>query len=142
MTPTRKLWTWVAVLVAIAIVSCVSCLFASEMPPTPLAKPTLVGIVAAPLFDQNGVLESMHVTANFRIVGLRPDGRTLTYQIVPVSFDLIQQGGQTVVLGNSIVDFRDIGTDLVGVAEFVWRTKNPPPEPVRRKMLREVGTAK
>lgn len=108
--------------------------------PTVLDKPQLVAFIATPLYDGNGVLTSLQVTAKFKVMMLMPDGKASRPHIRSVEFDLVQQGTQSVILGNELVDYSDIGADIIGVSEFVWRLNHPDRLPVRRKALRQQPT--
>jgi hypothetical protein len=135
----RRLTILCVVLVVLVVLACA--LFGAQGP-TLVEKPQLIEFSGTPLYSDAGELESFHVTAKFRVKEMRPDGKTPRYAIVPVNFDLVQQGGQTVVLGNAIVEFQDVLSDLMGVSEFAWKLHHPDPLPQHRRALREMGTAK
>lgn len=108
-----------------------------------LDKPQLAEFTGLPLYDPAGNLKSFHITTKWLIKDLQPDGKTVEPKYISNEFDLIRQGGQTVVLGNSIAEFADIADDLLGVSEFAWKLSHPdalpqnPPPMVRRKSLRK-----
>jgi hypothetical protein len=108
---------------------------AAPATPTDPSKPQLVTFTATPLYDPAGTLVSLHVTAKFRVPLDMPNGQTKTPGIRSIDFDLIQ--GQEAMIGNQIVNYRDIADDILGVSAFAWKLQNPDPLPVHRRSLRE-----
>lgn len=110
--------------------------------PALIEKPQLASFAATPLYDASGALVSFHCTATFKVLELKPDGRSQTPGMKAVNFDLVQQGSQSVVLGNQLVEFADIGDDLLGVCAFAFKLHHPDPLPThpvaveRRRSIR------
>lgn len=110
-------------------------------------KPQLLSFTATPLYDSDGELLSFQVTAKFKVIMIMPDGKKQRPHIRNIEFDLVQNAGQSVIINHTtnkeIVELADFGTDLLGVADFMWELNNPGPLPTnpvpvtRRKTLRE-----
>lgn len=99
-------------------------------------KPQLVSFTATPLYDDAGALLSLAVTAKFKVMMLLPDGKAKQAHLRSVEFDLVRQSGQSVVIGNELVEFGDVAADIVGIAEFAWKMNHPDPLPVNKPVVR------
>lgn len=94
-----------------------------------LDAPRLVSFNAIPLYDDDGSLLQLSITFTFRVNMLLPDGQKTRPHIRTEKADFVLQKGQLVVIGDQLVEFGDLGEDILAVADFVWKLNNPLPLP-------------
>ncbi len=108
-----------------------------------MVKPQLQSLTATPLFDDDGKLKSMKVSAVYLVETLNPDGVTRTKDLRHIDVDLVTEGKQRVIVGREILEMDDFKDDLLTMADGIWLHRFPAQLPTpRRKDLREPGTAK
>ncbi len=103
-----------------------------------LSNPQMQSMTAVPLFGDDGKLQSLHVTAQYLVLSLHPDGKTKQKHLTSVDIDVVVQAKQQVIVSDEIVTLGDLGDDLMTLADAIWFQRFPPPLPVpRRRALRE-----
>lgn len=89
--------------------------------------PRLRAMTAIPLYDPENPNEllQLSVTFTYLVPMLLPDGKRIRPHLKSETADFKLQEGQLVIIGDQLVEFGDLGEDILGVAAFVWRLNNP-----------------
>ena len=144
----KFLTNWTLPVIATIIFTVTASTFAAQGSAL-MEKPELVSVNIIPLFNKDQKLTSLRVTTTHKVLMLLSDGKTQQEHLRTNEYDLVQQGGMSVILnketGKEEVELADFGDDVIEIANYMWFLNNPrmlptnPPEPIirRRETLRK-----
>lgn len=132
-------------LVLLAFVSAVFVLsLTGAQDATQLDEPRLVSISVLPAYAPEGKMTSMHVTAQYSVPFLQPDGRTTENAVLTITLDLLKEGKEGVDVyyeatrQTVTVNFEEIAADLVAACRkkyyIIYPGRHPDPLPVRKAL--------